>query len=109
MIEQGRGKIVNISARAARQGAAKMGPYIASKTVVMRITETLSEELKEKGINVNCVMPSTIDTPQNRESMPDADFEKWVTPEAMADVLMFLASDAARAIHGAALPVSGLS
>jgi NAD(P)-dependent dehydrogenase (short-subunit alcohol dehydrogenase family) len=109
MIAQGQGKIVNISARAALQGAAKMGPYIASKSAVLRLTETLSAELKHSGINVNALLPGTIDTPPNRESMPNADFDKWVSPAALADVVLFLASDAARAVHGVALPVTGLS
>ena len=66
-------------------------------------------ELRDKGINVNCVMPSIIDTPQNRAAMPDADPRRWVAPAALAEVILFLASDAARAIHGAAIPVVGLS
>jgi NAD(P)-dependent dehydrogenase (short-subunit alcohol dehydrogenase family) len=75
---------------------------------VIRLTESMSAELKDRNINVNCVMPSIIDTPQNRAAMPDADASRWVTPEALAEVLVFLASDRARAIHGAAIPVSGL-
>ena len=69
----------------------------------------MAAELRDSGINVNCVMPSIIDTPLNRNDMPDADFSKWVAPAALADAILFLASDAARAIHGAALPVYGLS
>ena len=69
----------------------------------------MAAELRDKGINVNCVMPSIIDTPQNRAAMPDADPGRWVTPAAVAEVILFLASDAARAIHGAAIPVVGLS
>jgi NAD(P)-dependent dehydrogenase (short-subunit alcohol dehydrogenase family) len=68
----------------------------------------MSAELKVQGINVNCVMPSIIDTPENRAAMPDADPSQWVAPEALADVMLFLASDAARAIHGASIPVTGL-
>lgn len=108
MLTQGSGKIVNIAARAALQGKANMGAYIASKAAVMRLTETMSEELKASGINVNCILPGTIDTPRNREDMPKADFSKWVSPEAIADAILFLCSDAARAVHGAALPVYGL-
>jgi NAD(P)-dependent dehydrogenase (short-subunit alcohol dehydrogenase family) len=86
-----------------------MGAYSASKSVVIRLTEAMADELKGQGINVNCILPSVIDTERNRADMPDADFSKWVTPEAMARVVGFLASDAADPIHGAALPVSGLS
>jgi NAD(P)-dependent dehydrogenase (short-subunit alcohol dehydrogenase family) len=109
MLRQGSGKIVNVSARAALQASARAGPYSASKSAVLRLTEAMSAELKTSGIHVNCVMPSTIDTPENRESMPKADPARWVSPEALADVILFLASDAARAIHGAAVPVYGLS
>lgn len=109
MLRQGDGRIVNVSARAALQAGAKMGAYSAAKSAVLRMTEAMSAELKGAGIRVNCVMPSTIDTPENRTSMPKADPKRWVTPEALADVLLFLASDAARAIHGAAIPVYGLS
>jgi NAD(P)-dependent dehydrogenase (short-subunit alcohol dehydrogenase family) len=68
----------------------------------------MDAELKNHGVNVNCIAPGIIDTPQNREAMPNADFSKWVAPEAIADVILFLASDGARAIHGAAIPVYGL-
>jgi NAD(P)-dependent dehydrogenase (short-subunit alcohol dehydrogenase family) len=105
MLEQGSGKIVNVSTLAALKGQAKMAAYSASKSAVMRLTESMSAELKRKGINVNCIPPSTIDTPQNREAMPNADFSRWTKPEAIADVILFLASDAARAVHGAAVPV----
>ena len=86
-----------------------MGAYAASKASVMRLTESMAAELREKNINVNAVLPTIIDTPQNRNDMPDADPAKWVAPEALADVVMFLASDAARAVHGALVPVTGLS
>lgn len=109
MLTGGGGTIVTIGAGAALKGMANMGAYIASKSAVIRLSESMSEELKGKGINVNCVLPSIIDTPQNRSAMPKADPGKWVTPEALADVVLFLSSDAARAIHGVALPVSGLS
>ena len=109
MVSSGTGKIVNIGARGALRGAAAMGAYIASKSVVIRLTETLSDELKRKGINVNCILPSIIDTPRNRADMPRAKFAEWVSPEAIADVVLFLASPAADAIHGASIPVEGLS
>jgi NAD(P)-dependent dehydrogenase (short-subunit alcohol dehydrogenase family) len=108
MLRQGSGKIVNVSARGALQAGSKMRPYSAAKSAVLRLTEAMSAELKASGIHVNCVLPSTIDTPENRASMPRADPRRWVTPEALADVILFLASDAARAMHGAAVPVYGL-
>jgi NAD(P)-dependent dehydrogenase (short-subunit alcohol dehydrogenase family) len=82
-----------------------MGAYSASKSAVLRLTESMSAELKRSGVNVNCVLPGTIDTPANRQAMPNADHSRWVKPEAIADVILFLASDAARAVHGAAIPV----
>jgi NAD(P)-dependent dehydrogenase (short-subunit alcohol dehydrogenase family) len=108
MLKQQGGKIVNIGSRAALAGSAGLAAYSVSKTAVLRLTESLSGELKRHGINVNCVLPGTIDTPQNRAAMPNADVSTWVAPAALADVIVFLASDAARAIHGAALPVYGL-
>jgi len=109
MLAAGRGRIISVAAFAALHGAANMGAYTASKAVVMRLTEAMSAELRERGINVNCVLPTIIDTPANRADMPDADPARWVAPEALAEAIVFLASDAARAIHGAALPVTGLS
>ena len=109
MLRQGNGRIVNVAARAALEGKARMGPYCASKAAVITLTETLAAEHRDHGINVNCLLPGTIDTPQNRASMPDADFSRWVLPAALADVVVFLASDAARAISGAAIPVYGRS
>lgn len=109
MLARGSGKIVNTAARAAQAGTARHAAYAVSKSAVVRLTETLAAELRQKGINANCVLPGTIDTPENREAMPDADHDRWVAPEAIADVMLFLASDAARAIHGAAIPVYGRS
>ena len=109
MLKAGGGKIVNIGAFAAQTGAAQMGAYVASKSAVIRLTESMAAELREKNINVNCVLPTIIDTPENRAAMPKADPKRWVAPEDLARVIVFLASDAARAIHGAALPVTGLS
>lgn len=104
-----RGHIINVGAASAVRGAAKMGAYIASKSALMRLTESMAAELREHGINVNAVLPTVIDTPANRQAMPDADPRRWVAPEDIAAVIGFLASDAARAIHGALIPVSGLS
>src|SRR5919106_4934590 len=106
MIRNGGGKIVNVGAYAAQKGAAGMGAYTASKSAVIRITETMAAELREKNINVNCVLPTIIDTPENRSAMPKADPRRWVAPQDLAAVIVFLASDGARAIHGAALPVT---
>ena len=109
MLEQGGGSIVSVSARAAREGKGKMGPYCASKAAVITLTESMAAEHKHNNINVNCILPGTIDTPQNRNDMPDSDFSKWVPPSALADVIVFLASDAARGVTGAAIPVYGQS
>ena len=99
-------RIVNVGAMGALQAAAGMGPYAASKAGVHRLTEALAAEWKGK-ITVNAVLPSTIDTAANRAGMPQADFGKWVTPLELANVILFLASDAASAVTGALLPVSG--
>jgi len=109
MLAAGRGRIVNVGAFAAQKGAADMGAYVAAKSAVIRLTETMAAELRDKGINVNCVLPTIIDTPENRKAMPDADPARWVAPADLANVIAFLASDAARAVHGAAVPVTGLS
>jgi NAD(P)-dependent dehydrogenase (short-subunit alcohol dehydrogenase family) len=100
------GRIVNVGALGALQAGAGMGAYAASKAGVHRLTEALAAEYKGK-ITVNAVLPSIIDTAANRASMPKADFAKWVTPQELADVILFLASDAASAVTGALLPVSG--
>lgn len=107
MLERGAGRIVNIGAGAAAKAGAGMGPYTASKAGVQRLTESLSEETKDRGITVNAILPGTIDTPRNRADMPDADFTRWVAPASIADVIVFLASDSAAAITGAAIPVFG--
>jgi NAD(P)-dependent dehydrogenase (short-subunit alcohol dehydrogenase family) len=109
MLEQGSGKIISVAARAGLTGASKQGMYSASKSAVIRLTEALAAELRDANINVNCVLPGTIDTPENREQLPKSDFSRWVLPEAIADVILFLASDAARAVQGAAVPVYGRS
>jgi len=107
MLAQGGGKIVNVAAMGGLSGSAMMAAYAASKSAVQRLTESMALELRDKGINVNCVMPSIIDTPANRASMPGADFARWVEPAALAEVILFLASDGARAINGASIPVVG--
>jgi NAD(P)-dependent dehydrogenase (short-subunit alcohol dehydrogenase family) len=101
------GRIVNIGANGATKAGAGMGAYAASKSGVARLTEALAEELKDRGITVNALLPSTIDTAANRKDMPKADFGKWVRPEQLADVIVFLLSDKASAVTGALLPVVG--
>lgn len=100
------GRIVNVGAMGALQAGSGMGPYAASKAGVHRLTEALANEWKGK-VTVNAVLPSIIDTQANRASMPNADFAKWVTPQELAEVILFLASDAASAVTGALIPVSG--
>jgi NAD(P)-dependent dehydrogenase (short-subunit alcohol dehydrogenase family) len=109
LIETGGGKVVNVGAAGALKGGAMMGAYAAAKSVVIRLTEAMSAELRERNINVNCVLPTIIDTPENRAAMPDADPTRWVAPADLARTIMYLASDDARAIHGAAVPVAGRS
>lgn len=109
MLAAGNGSIVNIGALGALSGQGAMSAYCCAKSSVMKLTESLSEELRHKGINVNAVLPSIIDTPPNRQDMPDADFSHWVSPQQLAEVICFLASNSASAIHGALLPVRGLS
>jgi 3-oxoacyl-[acyl-carrier protein] reductase len=106
LVASAAGRIINVGAMAALQAGAGMGAYAASKAGVHRLTEALAAEWKGK-VTVNAVLPSTIDTPANRASMSKADFAKWVTPQELADVILFLASDAASAVTGALLPVSG--
>jgi NAD(P)-dependent dehydrogenase (short-subunit alcohol dehydrogenase family) len=100
------GRIVNVGAMGALQAGAGMGAYAASKAGVHRLTEALATEWKGK-ITVNAVLPSIIDTEANRASMPKADFSKWVRPQELAEVILFLASDAASAVTGALIPVTG--
>jgi NAD(P)-dependent dehydrogenase (short-subunit alcohol dehydrogenase family) len=108
MLEQGvSGKIVMVLARASLQGAANSAAYTASKAAAERIMQSMAEEVKHQGIHVNGVLPSIIDTPPNRESMPNADYGKWVTADDIANTIAFLASDDARSLHGISLPVYG--
>jgi NAD(P)-dependent dehydrogenase (short-subunit alcohol dehydrogenase family) len=108
MISARYGKIVNVGAASALAGKPNMGAYTAAKSAVIRLSESMSAELRDKGINVNCVLPSIIDTPENRAAMPKADPSRWVSPRDLAEVILFLASDKASALHGAAIPVTGL-
>lgn len=107
MIKQNYGKIINISSRPALKGSSGIGAYAASKAGVLNLTETIADEVKDYEINVNAILPSTIDTPANRRDMPDADFSKWVKPEEIARVIVFLASDNSKPISGAGIPVYG--
>jgi NAD(P)-dependent dehydrogenase (short-subunit alcohol dehydrogenase family) len=107
MLAQESGKIINVGAKAALAAGRKSTAYAVSKAAILRLTEALSAEVREKNINVNSVIPSTIDTPGNRTAQPEADTSKWVKPEDLAAVILFLASEAANAIHGAHIPVYG--
>jgi len=109
MLEHGGGRIISVSARAAKEGKANMGPYCVSKSAVITLTESLAAEHKHNNITANCILPGTIDTPQNRKTMPNANHSKWVPTTDLANVILFLASDAARAVTGAAIPVYGQS
>jgi NAD(P)-dependent dehydrogenase (short-subunit alcohol dehydrogenase family) len=104
---RGGGRIINIGAGAAARAHAGMGAYTASKAGIERLTESLAEELRDQNINVNAILPGTIDTAANRADMPQADTSRWVAPDALADVVVFLASDGARAVTGAAIRVFG--
>lgn len=101
------GRIVNVGANGALKASMGMGAYAASKAGVHKLTEALAEELKADGVTVNAVLPSIIDTPTNRADMPNADFSAWVTPADLAAAILFLASEEARAVTGALLPVTG--
>ena len=105
--QTGGGRIVNVGSLAAVKAGAGMGAYAASKAGVAKLTEALAEELKDKQITVNAILPSILDTPKNRLDMPKADFTRWVTPTEAAEVIAFLVSDAARAVTGALIPVAG--
>jgi NAD(P)-dependent dehydrogenase (short-subunit alcohol dehydrogenase family) len=107
MLKQGSGVLINISARAAVDHAAGASAYAASKAAAVALMDSLAADLKGTGVRVNSVLPSIIDTEANRKAMPDAPFDKWPKPDEIADVLLFLASDKARLIHGASIPVYG--
>ncbi|MFI4949547.1 MAG: SDR family NAD(P)-dependent oxidoreductase [Caulobacterales bacterium] len=101
------GRIVNVGANAALKVSMGMGAYAASKAGVHSLTESLADELKKDGVTVNAVLPSILDTPTNRKDMPKADFAAWVRPDELAAVMLFLASEEARAVTGALIPVTG--
>jgi NAD(P)-dependent dehydrogenase (short-subunit alcohol dehydrogenase family) len=109
MIKENYGRIISVSSRTAveKRYRVKDGAYAVSKAGIIVLTEAIAEEVKKYNINVNCIMPSTIDTPSNRRDFPDADFSKWVKPEEIAEVIVFLASDNSKTISGASIPVYG--
>jgi NAD(P)-dependent dehydrogenase (short-subunit alcohol dehydrogenase family) len=109
MLRQKSGSIVNIAAKAALDHPGGLGAYAASKAAALALFDCLAQDVKGKGVRVNSVLPSIIDTEANRKSMPDADFSKWPKPEEIAQVILFLCSDAAKVVHGAAIPVYGES
>jgi len=107
LLQGGRGRIVNVGAMGAAKASTGMGAYAASKAGVAKLTEALADELKDRGITVNAILPSILDTPKNRVDMPQADFTRWVAPAEAAEVIAFLVSDEARAVTGALIPVVG--
>ena len=107
LLQSASGSIVNVGALAAQKAGTGMGAYAASKAGVARLTEAMAEEFKERGLRVNAVLPSILDTPANRADMPDADFARWVSLDALAAVVAFLLSKDAAAVTGACLPVAG--
>jgi len=107
MIRQNRGWIVNIASKAAFDHAAGGALYAASKAAALALMDSLAADVKPYNINVNSILPSIIDTEMNRKALPTADFSKWPKPEDIARVILFLSSDDAKVIHGAAIPVHG--
>jgi NAD(P)-dependent dehydrogenase (short-subunit alcohol dehydrogenase family) len=107
LLRRGRGAIVNVGAYATTRAGAGMGAYTASKSAVARLTESLAAEELAHSVRVNAILPTVVDTPQNRVDMPEADISRWVTPEELADVVRFLVSERARGITGASIPVAG--
>jgi len=107
MLKQGRGAIVNVAAKAAFDHAAGVAAYAASKAAAVALLDSLAADLKGSGVRVNSILPSIIDTETNRKAMPNADFAKWPKPEDIARIILFLCSEDARVIHGAAIPVYG--
>ena len=109
LLQKSRGKVISVGSRASLKGGAKSGAYAAAKGALLRLTESMAEELKTDNVQVNCVLPGTIDTADNREAIPNADFSKWVAPGKIADVILFLSSPASDVTTGAAIPVYGRS
>ncbi len=109
MLNKGKGKIVSVAARAAIEGKAKMAPYCVSKAAVITLTQSLAAEHKHNNININCILPGTINTPQNRADMPNADFSNWVPTTDLANEILHLCSEQAKGVTGAAVPVYGRS
>ena len=107
MLKRGSGAVVNVSAKAAQDYGAGASAYAASKAASLALMDSLAAETRGKGVRVNSVLPSIIDTKANREAMPDAKFDTWPKPEDIAKVILFLASDAAKVVHGAAVTVYG--
>lgn len=107
MLKRRHGSIVNVAAKAAFAPPAGAAAYAASKAAAVALLESLAAELKGTGVRANSILPSTIDTQANRNAMPNADFSKWPKPEEIARVILFLCSDAAKVVHGAAVPVYG--
>ncbi len=105
MRRQKSGRIVTVASRAAQQGSTGLAAYSAAKSAVLRMSESMAAELAPEGINVNCLLPSTLDTPQNRVAMPNADPKTWVKPADVACVVAYLVSDLAQAVHGVAIPL----
>lgn len=109
LLKQGSGVLINVAARAAFDHAAGASAYAASKAAAVALMDCLAADLKGTGVRVNSILPSIIDTESNRQAMPGAAFDTWPKPEQIADVILFLASDRARLIHGASIPVYGQS
>ncbi len=109
MLKQGSGAIVNVAAKAALDHSAGAAAYAASKAAAVAMLDSLAADVKGSGVRVNSILPSIIDTEINRKAMPGADFSKWPKPEEIARVILFLCSDDARVVHGAAIPVYGES
>jgi len=107
MEKQGHGKVIHVASSSGLKGFGNDAAYVASKSGILRLVESLSEEVKNNGINVNCILPSIIDSDANRQSMPDEDFSKWVTPSEISRVMLFLASEESNSINGASIPIYG--
>ncbi|MCE5258198.1 MAG: SDR family NAD(P)-dependent oxidoreductase [Chloroflexi bacterium] len=109
MLEHKWGRIVNIAARAAALPGAKQSPYNVAKAGLVALTASIAQDYRRSGVTANCLLPGTIDTAENRRNMPDGDFTRWVKPTEIVSAMLYLASDAAAAVNGAALPVYGQS